>query len=100
MAAGTTPRTASNASPLARVTSSVEPWPRFLRDRRNLSGRLAEAEDDFREALPYRAVVIDFREPEILERTGSKCVDEVFERLAGFDVTARDAIEQFLQQFV
>jgi hypothetical protein len=38
-------------------------------------------------------VVIDFREPEVLERPGSKCFDEVLKCLAGFDVAASDAIE-------
>ena len=37
---------------------------------------------------------------EVLERSGSKCLDEMLERLPGVDVTTRDAIEQFLQQFV
>ena len=41
----------------------------FVGDRGNLSRRLAQAEDDFRETLADAAMVIDAGEPEIFERT-------------------------------
>jgi hypothetical protein len=72
----------------------------FLSDRCNLSRCLSETEHDLWKALPYRAMVIDFRETEVFERPGSKCFEEMLECIAGCDVATRDAIEQFLQQFV
>ncbi|HKF65569.1 MAG TPA: hypothetical protein VKB36_03545 [Vicinamibacterales bacterium] len=65
----------------------------FLTDRRNLSRRLSETEHDFGEALPYGSMVINFRKAEILERAGSKRLDEMLECFAGLDVTACDTIQ-------
>ena len=46
-----------------------------LRDRRDLLGRLALAEDDLGEPLPYRPVVVDLGEVQVLERQVSKLGD-------------------------
>jgi hypothetical protein len=65
----------------------------FPADGRNLGGRLSEAQNHLREALPYCAVVIDFRKAEVFERARLEGFDEMLERVGGCDVTARDAIE-------
>ena len=46
-----------------------------LRDRRDLLGRFALAEDDLGKALPYRPVVVDLGEVQVLERQVSKLGD-------------------------
>ncbi len=76
--------TAANASSLARVTSRV--WPRdhnLCRDRRDLFGRLAQPEHDFRKALPQLALMIHPRKAEILKRLDALSINELQDLFGG-----------------
>jgi hypothetical protein len=56
----------------------------------NLARRFAQSEDHFRLALTHGAVVIDAGEAQILERRGSKCLDESGRGFVGRGLAARD----------
>ena len=66
----------------------------------DLGGRLAEAEDDFGEALAKRSVMIDAGEAEVFERLRAQRLEN--EGVCGgrFEVAARDLFDQLLKLFV
>ena len=73
----------------------------FGGDRGDLSGRLAEAEDDFRKPLTDAAMMIDAGEPEILERPSAQRLrSDASARGVGGDLAARHLHQQILEPFV
>ena len=67
---------------MARVTSRLCPRPTMLRgDGRDLLGRLAESEDDFREPLSQVPVSIDPGEAQVLEGRGPHGVEHACGRV-------------------
>src|SRR6185369_5976732 len=69
-------------------------------DRGDLGRRLAETKDHLREALPYRAMMVNSRESKVRIRLSAQRLDQLLERRGGFDLALRDSREQILQQFV
>ena len=71
---------------VARVMSNEDPRRDQRRgDRRNLSRRLAQTEDDFRKPLPNRPLVVDAREAEVFVVRRAERLEQLAFRVAGID---------------
>ncbi len=64
------------------------------RDGGDLIGSLADPEDDLRETLTNRSMVIDAREADVLERPIAKLCQQALMRLLCLDSTLADGLEE------
>ena len=69
----------------------------FCGNRRDLLGRLAQTQHDFREALPHGAVMIDSREAQIFERTRAKCTQKLLLGFGRLDLASGETRDQCFQ---